>query len=79
MVEGLSGDKHSRAYHFEAATYSNAVYALSALYILIFYAAKIANFDFPNTKSIYIDSEYENTNVLFGPIKPLPDFETADE
>ena len=71
--------KHSRAYHFEAATYSNAVYALSALYILIFYAAKIANFDFPNTKSIYIDSEYENTNMLFGPIKPLPDFETADE
>lgn len=50
--------KHSRGSHFTSATYINAVYALSALYVLISYLAKNMGIDFLPHSSNYFDSEY---------------------
>lgn len=68
--------KHSRGYFFVEATYLNAVTALSALYITIFYLAKITDIDFDNHVSKYIDSDYADMHVIFSPRKKLPDFDT---
>lgn len=67
--------KHSRGLHFDQATYKNAVYAIAALYILIFYLAKTEDIEFEDYTSNYIISDYSHTNVVFSPIKKLPDFE----
>lgn len=67
--------KHSRGSHFKDATYSNAVTALSALYILIFYLAEIAGIEFENYTSKYIDSDYSSPHLLCQPFKKLPDYE----
>lgn len=67
--------KHNRGSFFAQATYLNAVTALAALYILIFYLAKITDIKFNNYVSKYFDSEYEDVYVLFGPTNMLPDFE----
>lgn len=68
--------KHNRDSHFDDATYLNAVTALSALYVLIFYFAEITNIKFPNYTSTYIKSEYERVLPTYGPQRKLPDFET---
>lgn len=67
--------KHNRAGYFTEATYQNAVNALAALYILIFYLAKIFNLDFDNRASSYITSKYSYEIMLFRAPKELPDFE----
>ena len=67
--------KHNRSLNFDDASYENAAFSLAALYILVFYTAKANNIKFPNTKSIYFESAYEDTNVLQGPQKLLPDYE----
>lgn len=68
--------KHSRGHFFAEATYFNAVSALAALYILIFYLGKITNIEFDNYTSKYIDSDYAYGHIIAGPFKKLPDFET---
>lgn len=67
--------KHSRGLHFDQATYKNAVYALAALYISIFYLSKCVGIEFQDHISNYISSDYSHTTVVFGPTKRLPDFE----
>ena len=66
--------KHSRGKHFYQASYINATTAMAALYILIFYLAKIYQFDFNDCKSIYIESEYASPYIIGFPSKELPDF-----
>lgn len=69
--------KHNRSRNFNNASYENAVFSLAALYLLIFYTAKANDIKFPNTKSIYLESDYEDTNIMYFPIKQLPDFEVT--
>lgn len=64
--------KHNRGDHFADATYLNAVTALSALYILIFYLAEITGIKFSSQDSSYIDSDYADGRFLFGAQKKLP-------
>ena len=64
--------KHNRDNAFSLATYRNAVMALSALYILVFYVSKTTNISFPNYKSEYIDSEYSDPYFLCSPEKSIP-------
>lgn len=64
--------KHNRGSFFEKATYLNAVTALSALYIIIFYLSKETNIKFDNYKSEYISSEYADPYVLCSPEKTIP-------
>ena len=66
--------KHDRGANFDQATYENATYALSALYILVFYLFAINNQDMPYEWG-YIDSEYGMPTLLCQPNKKLPDFE----
>lgn len=68
--------KHNRGEYFSGASYNNAVYALSALYISILYLARAANIDFADYTSNYIESDYSKTRLIFGATKKLPDFET---
>ena len=65
----------NRGSHFEDANYINAVYALSALYILVFFCSYMNNLDFNDRESKYIVSDYENTSVFFGVTKHFPGFE----
>jgi hypothetical protein len=67
--------KHSRANSFSQATYWNAVHALSALYILIFYLAKVSEISLYNIASTYIYSDYSHQLLACAPPKKLPDFE----
>lgn len=67
--------KHNRGDHFSSATYENAVYALAALYVSIFYLAKTAKIEFADFANTYIESDYSKTRVVYGATKKLPDFE----
>ena len=67
--------KHNRGSYFSNASYFNAVMALSALYVSIFYLAEITNISFDNYKSTYITSAYKNQHIVLKPEKKLPDFE----
>lgn len=67
--------KHNRGKFFPAATYMNAVTALSALYVLIFYISEITNTTFNDYKSEYITSEYSHPYLFCAPNKKLPDFQ----
>lgn len=67
--------KHNRGEYFSGASYKNAVYALAALYIAIFYLAKTANVEFADYINTYIESDYSKTRIIFGATKKLPDFE----
>ena len=69
--------KHSRGSHFSDATYINATTALSALYVLIFYLARISGLDFDDYTSKYIDSDYSCPYLISTPPKKLPDFEAT--
>lgn len=70
--------KHNRREHFSGASYRNAVYALSALYISIFYLAQVTNIGFNDYVSTYIESDYSQTRILFGRTRNLPDIEESD-
>ena len=73
---GYNDVKHNRESNFTKATYLNAVSALSALYILVFYLSKITGIEFKDYASQYFDSEYANGFFLHNSGKPLPDYET---
>lgn len=64
--------KHNRESNFSAATYWNAVSALSALYILIFYLADLLKMDFNDNESSYISSEYASFNIRWNSGTKLP-------
>lgn len=66
--------KHKRGTEFDKASYKNAVYALSALYILILYLARMNNIDFSSAESTYIFSDYSRKVLACAPSKQLPDF-----
>lgn len=66
--------KHSREDHFYLASYRNAVNAIAALYIAVFYLAKIRGYDFRGMGSQYIHSEYAGQLLVCKPPKELPDF-----
>jgi len=59
----------------EQATYRHAVTSISALYILIFYLAKIEDLTFRDYDSKYIDSNYCYGHLLVSPSEQLPGFE----
>lgn len=67
--------KHTRGKQFNQASYKNAVYALSGLYIAILYYQWITKARFSNADGGYITSDYSDTNLTFGRIKNLPGFE----
>lgn len=67
--------KHSFHHHFSDATYLNAMKALGALYILIFYLSKTKHEYFDSTLASYISSDYVDRKMSAPPIKQLPDFE----
>lgn len=67
--------KHNRGGNFSKATYLNAVSALAALYILIFYLANITQIGFDNNASSYIVSDYSDVHLSWGSSVKLPDFE----
>ena len=69
--------KHNRKNSFPCATYKNAVYSLSALYILIHYLSKVNNTDINSLKSTYIRSAYSGEYYTTAPDKELPDFDTT--
>jgi hypothetical protein len=69
--------KHSRNLHFDRATYRNAVNAIAALYVAIFYLAKIEGIDFSNYISSYISSKYSSVSFRCAPSNQLPDFEVT--
>ena len=67
--------KHNRGSSFQDATYENAVYALSALYILILYLGKINDLRVEAGVSKYILSAYAFRYIVNSPMRQLPDFE----
>lgn len=67
--------KHNRWNSFELATYMNATYAISALYVAIFYVASINHLEFIDNKSQYIFSAYAHQLLSLQPPQKLPDFE----
>ena len=69
--------KHSRGNEFDKANYINAVTALSAVYVLIFYLAKMCGFSFSDTESNYIHSGYAHLKLACAPSQELPDFITG--
>lgn len=67
--------KHNRKDNFTEATYMNVVYALSALYISIFYLSKKCDISLSGYTSTYIESDYSSHGLAVAPIKTLPDFD----
>lgn len=74
--ESYQNIKHDRGKMFEKATYWNAVHALAALYILIFYLSNIMQFEFYDCESKYLHSDYSHQLFACAPPKKLPDFES---
>lgn len=66
--------KHSREQHFEYATYLNAVYAISALHILILYLSKATDTRMPTSYGKYISSKYGYAVISAKIGEDLPDF-----
>ena len=71
--------KHNRESSFSDASYNNAVMALSALYVLVFYIAEYCQISFPNTKSTYIYSDYEDRILASNPSKKIPDYDKGED
>lgn len=67
--------KHNRGEYFAKATYLNAVTAISALYILILYLAKLNELTVYNFESKYIDSEYGLSYLICKNNQELPDYQ----
>lgn len=70
--------KHNRGDSFQRATYQSAVFALSALYVLILYLAKINNTRVEAGISRYITSAYAFRFFVSSPLRQLPDFEDTN-
>jgi len=68
--------KHDRGANFQAASYENAVYALSAVYILICYLSKITGISVPYYNSQYIHSNYGYQSLYCPTGINLPDFDS---
>ena len=66
--------KHSRGSNFSSASYENALNAIAALYIAIFYLSKIENIEFHDTESKYFYSGYTHQFLACNPPEDLPDF-----
>ena len=69
--------KHNREDNFTEATYKNAVFALSALYISIFYLSNISGVSFSDYASTYIQSNYSSQGLAVAPNKKLPDLDPS--
>ena len=69
--------KHGRNNNFSHATYYNAVTALGALYILIFYLAKHCELSFWDDEAQYLTSDYCHKLLACAPEAKLPDFEVT--
>lgn len=67
--------KHDRGNCFSEATYINAATAIAAVYILVFYLAKITNLEFYGIGSKYFFSNYCYPTLRVQPSRQLPDFE----
>jgi len=67
--------KHNREDNFKDATYQNVIYALSALYVSIFYLSKITRVDFSDYSSTYIRSIYSSHALTVAPMKKIPDLD----
>lgn len=66
--------KHDRGSNFKEATYENAVYALSGLYILILYLYRVSKKYITELRSDYITSQYAPKYAVGRYEKELPDF-----
>ncbi len=66
--------KHDRGSNLKQATYKNAVYALSALYVLIFYLYRASSKYITELRSNYITSQYAPKYVVGKYDRELPDF-----
>lgn len=67
--------KHNRKDNFTEATYKNVVYALSALYISIFYLSQETGVLFSDYDSTYIESNYSVRGLAVAKTRELPDFD----
>lgn len=67
--------KHNRKDNFTEATYKNVVYALSALYISIFYLSQETGIPFSDYASTYIKSAFSSRGQVVAPTKKLPDYD----
>ena len=67
--------KHTRGNQFSQASYHNAVYALSALYIVILYYSEFLNVKLHTADGGYLTSDYSDIIISYGRIRSLPDFE----
>lgn len=67
--------KHNREDNFKDATYQNVIYALSALYVSIFYLAMVTRIDFLDYASTYVRSDYSSQGLAVAPVKKIPDFD----
>ncbi len=72
--------KHTRGRAFGQASYRNAVYSLSALYIAILYYAEIKRCDLDSVNNGgYVSSRYISVPMVTEKLKELPDFERRME
>lgn len=67
--------KHDRGSNLKQATYQNAVYTLSALYVLIFYLYRASSKYITELRSYYITSQYAPKYFVGKYDRELPDFE----
>lgn len=67
--------KHNRKDNFTEATYKNVVYALSALYISIFYLSQESGVPFSDYASTYVESDYSAHGLAVAKTRELPDFD----
>ncbi len=67
--------KHDCGSNLKKANYKNAIYTLSALYILIFYIYRSSNEHITELRSNYITSQYAPKYVINKYDRELPDFE----
>lgn len=73
--EAYGNVKHNREENFKDATYLNVVNALSALYISIFYLARITGVDFSDYASTYVRSNYSSRVFAAAPSTNIPDLD----
>ena len=66
--------KHDNGAHIKEATYKNAVYALSSIYILIFYLSRLTKVSWERFQSNYITSPYTPGFCVVSPTKDFPDW-----
>ena len=67
--------KHDLDDRIKQATCINAIYAISALYILILYLSEITGLELFNNESKYINSRYGFAKTAISNVSRLPDFD----